>query len=182
MPKGIASRIREAIAKEDKTGLVLKRATGKSKTGFVGVIKVGNLFQGRLQVKGDGRGGRLKRRQVSLPGLWKTAEEAARMLAILEKAGPEKLWPGRGGRAAEAGHGAQAAIKAAASCSTCPIGGCSHASSLCCRHAYPVPDAACAHCSCAPDVHRCSRILDALHRANADVAPNEDNFAHVKRR
>ena len=69
MPKGIASRIREAIAKEDKTGLVLKRATGKSKTGFVGVIKVGNLFQGRLQVKGDGRGGRLKRRQVSLPGL-----------------------------------------------------------------------------------------------------------------
>ena len=94
MPKGIASRIREAIAKEDKTGLVLKRATGKSKTGFVGVIKVGNLFQGRLQVKGDGRGGRLKRRQVSLPGLWKTAEEAAQMLAILEKAGPEKLWPG----------------------------------------------------------------------------------------
>ena len=94
MPKGIANRIREAIAKEDKAGLVLKRAKGKSKTGFVGVIKVGNLFQGRLQVKGDGRGGSRKRRQHSLPGLWKTAEEAAEMLAIMEKVGPEKLWPG----------------------------------------------------------------------------------------
>ena len=43
MPNGFASRIREAIAKEDKTGLVLKRAKGKSMTGYVGVIKVGNL-------------------------------------------------------------------------------------------------------------------------------------------
>ena len=94
MPNGFASRIREAIAKEDKTGLVLKRAKGKSMTGYVGVIKVGNLYQGRLQVKGDGRGGSLKRRQVSLPGLWKTAREAAEMLAILKKIGPANLWPG----------------------------------------------------------------------------------------
>ena len=78
---------------EDKSGLVLKLQPG-SKTGYLGVIEVKGKFQGRLQIKGDGRGGVVKRRQVSVPGLWNTAKEAAEMLAILEKAGPENLWPG----------------------------------------------------------------------------------------
>ena len=58
------------------------------------MIEVKGKFQGRLQVKGDGRGGLQKRRQVAIPGLFDTAKEAAEMLAILEKAGPENLWPG----------------------------------------------------------------------------------------
>ena len=78
---------------EDKSGLVLKLQPG-SKTGYLGVIEVKGKFQGRLQVKGDGRGGLQKRRQVAIPGLFDTAKEAAEMLAILEKAGPENLWPG----------------------------------------------------------------------------------------
>ena len=93
MPNGIAARVREAVALEDKSALVLKRQPG-SKTGYVGVIEVKGKFQGRLQVKGDGRGGLQKRRQVAIPGLFDTAKEAAEMLAILVKAGPENLWPG----------------------------------------------------------------------------------------
>ena len=49
--------------------------------GFVGVSKVGNKYQARLQVPGDGRGGLKKRRQVPLPGPWDTAEDAAVMRA-----------------------------------------------------------------------------------------------------
>ena len=64
-------------------------------TGFVNVIKVKDgRFQARLQVKGDGREGEKKRTQVPLPGLFKTAEEAAQLLALIKKMGPETLWSG----------------------------------------------------------------------------------------
>ena len=56
MPNGFAARVREAIAMEDKSGLVLKLQPG-SKTGYLGVIEVKGKFQGRVQIKGDGRGG-----------------------------------------------------------------------------------------------------------------------------
>ena len=39
MPNGFAACIREAVALEDKSALVLKRQPG-SKTGYVGVIEV----------------------------------------------------------------------------------------------------------------------------------------------
>mgnify|MGYP007078094756 CR=1 FL=1 len=49
----------------------------------MGVSKVGNEYQARLQVPGDGRGGLKKRRQVPLPGPWDTAEDAAVMRAVI---------------------------------------------------------------------------------------------------
>ena len=54
-------------------------------TGFKNVIKVGNKFQARLQVPGDGRGGSKKRKQHSLPGLFETAEDAAVLLAVIKR-------------------------------------------------------------------------------------------------
>ena len=98
MPSGMAAEVRELLASSDKTGLVLQRAppSSSSKTGFVNVIRVkGGLFQARLQVQGDGRGGEKKRRQVGIPGLFKTAEEAAQLLALVKKIGPKILWPDR---------------------------------------------------------------------------------------
>ena len=59
---------------EDKSGLVLKLQPG-SKTGYLGVIEVKGKFQGRLQVKGDGRGGVRKRKQYSLPVLFDTPKD-----------------------------------------------------------------------------------------------------------
>ena len=47
-------------------------------------------------MQGDGRGGEKKRRQVGIPGLFKTAEEAAQLLALVKKIGPETLWPEEG--------------------------------------------------------------------------------------
>ena len=90
--------MRELLASSDKTGLVLERAPpgSRSSTGFMNVIKVKDWFQARLQVKGDGRGGEKKRRQVAIPGLFKTAEEAAQLLALVKKIGPETLWPEEG--------------------------------------------------------------------------------------
>ena len=67
MPSGMAAQVRELLATSDKTGLVLQRAPpgSSSKTGFVNVIQVkGGLFQARLQVQGDGRGGEKKRRST----------------------------------------------------------------------------------------------------------------------
>ena len=99
MPSGMAAQVRELLASSDKTGLVLQRAppSSSSKTGFVNVIQVkGGLFQARLQVQGDGRGGEKKRRQVGIPGLFKTAEEAAQLLALVKKIGPKTLWPEEG--------------------------------------------------------------------------------------
>ena len=62
-------------------------AAAARQAGFINVIEVnvkGGLFQARLQVQGDGRGGEKKRRQVPVPGLFKTAEEAAQLLALVK--------------------------------------------------------------------------------------------------
>ena len=85
--------MREAIAAEDRSQLNLERNPW-SCTGFKGVIKVGNKFQARLQVPGDGRGGEKKRKQHSLPGLFDTAEDAAVLLAVVKRG----LTQGRGRR------------------------------------------------------------------------------------
>ena len=84
--------MREAVACCEKDNLVLERSAS-SKTGFVNVIEVGKYFQARFQLKGDGRGGSRKRRQVALPGLFPTAVEAAQALALFKLEGAEKLWP-----------------------------------------------------------------------------------------
>ena len=84
MPSGMAAEMRAALPTLDRTGLVLERSA-KSKTGFTNVIEVGGLFQARLQVPGDGRGGSKKRKQVPLPGLFKEAEDAAVYLASWKK-------------------------------------------------------------------------------------------------
>ena len=69
--------------------MVPKKAVGGS-TGFVNVIKVGEWYQARLQVPGDGRGGEKKRKQHSLPGIFKEAEDAALYLAFITKDMMEK--------------------------------------------------------------------------------------------
>ena len=74
--------MRALIAAEDREQLQLERS-GWNKTGFTGVSKVGNGYQARIQVPGDGRGGSKKRRQHSLPGLFDTAEDAAVMRAVI---------------------------------------------------------------------------------------------------
>ena len=84
MPKRTSATVREAIMTEDRSKLDLKRSVWND-TGFVNVIKVGNKFQARLQVPGDGRGGTKKRRQHALPGLFDTAEDAAVMLAVIKR-------------------------------------------------------------------------------------------------
>ena len=63
---------------------MLARST-RASTGFVNVIKEKGKFQARLQVPGDGRGGTKKRRQVPLPGLFDTAEDAAFVLASFKQ-------------------------------------------------------------------------------------------------
>ena len=85
MPSGLAAAMRAALALQDRSQLVLER-NPLSATGFVNVIKVKNgKFQARLQVKGEGRGGSLKRKQHSLPGLFDTAEDAAVVLAAIKR-------------------------------------------------------------------------------------------------
>ena len=86
MVNGRASRVREWLAAQDTSDLVLVRAppASRSKTGFVQVTKVGNKFQPRFQMKGDGRGGTRKRQQIHLP-LCDTAEEAATLLAVIKR-------------------------------------------------------------------------------------------------
>ena len=84
MPKRMGADMREAIQCEDRSQLDLER-TPWSNTGFIGVIKVGNKFQARLQVPGDGRGGSKKRKQHSLPGLFDTAEDAAVLRAVIKR-------------------------------------------------------------------------------------------------
>ena len=84
MPSGMAAEMRAALPSIDRTGLVLQRST-KSLTGFVNVIEVKGKFQARLQVPGDGRGGEKKRKQVPLPGVFDTAEDAAVYLASFKK-------------------------------------------------------------------------------------------------
>ena len=79
MPSGMAAEYRELVASNwaERAGRTLQ-LNPNSKTGYVGVIQVkGGLFQARVQVRGDGRGGNKKRKQHSLPGLFKSPEEAA---------------------------------------------------------------------------------------------------------
>ena len=86
MVNGRAALIRRFLAEQDTSDLVLERAPpgSRSKTGFVQVTEVGNKFQPRFQMKGDGRGGIRKRKQVHLP-LCDTAEEAATLLALVKR-------------------------------------------------------------------------------------------------
>ena len=87
MPSGMAAAMREFVASlsaAERAALVLQQIPYLS-TGFVNVIKVGKMFQARLQVPGDGRGGEKKRKQHPLPGLFDTAEEAAILLASYKK-------------------------------------------------------------------------------------------------
>ena len=84
MPNGMAAEMRAQMENEDVADLVLKRSPWSS-TGFVNVIKVKQKFQARLQVPGDGRGGSKKRKQRALPGLFDTAEDAARYLALITR-------------------------------------------------------------------------------------------------
>ena len=75
----MAAEYREMVAANwaERAGRTLQ-LNPKSKTGYVGVIEVkGGLFQARVQVRGDGRGGNKKHKQHSLPGLFKSPEEAA---------------------------------------------------------------------------------------------------------
>ena len=84
MPSGMAAEMRAALPRMDRSGVLLERSD-KSMTGFVNVIEVKGKFQARLQVPGDGRGGTRKRKQVPLPGLFDTAEDAAFYLASFKK-------------------------------------------------------------------------------------------------
>ena len=81
---GRAAEERAALADHDRRGLVLQR-NELSLTGFVNVIEVKGKFQARLQVPGDGRGGSKKRKQVPLPGIFDSAEDAAVHLARFKK-------------------------------------------------------------------------------------------------
>ena len=72
--KALVEAYRSAVARGE---LALKRSVW-SKTGSTNVILIKGKFQARLQVPGDGRGGTQKRKQYSLPGLFDTAEDAAK--------------------------------------------------------------------------------------------------------
>ena len=76
MPSLMTAEMRAWVAAQDVPLDELERAP-LSKTGFVGVILVKGRYQARVQVPGEGRGGSVKRRQHSLPGLFETATEAA---------------------------------------------------------------------------------------------------------
>ena len=56
MPRAADAELRAMIAAEDRSQLQLEQSPW-NKTGFVGVIQVGNKYYARLQVPGDGRGG-----------------------------------------------------------------------------------------------------------------------------
>lgn len=80
----LAAEAREWFEEQDKTDLVLERSS-KSKTGFVNVKLIkGKYYQAQLHVSKKGRedGG-----QKSLPGMWKTALEAAQCRALMKKLG-----------------------------------------------------------------------------------------------
>ena len=84
MPSGRAAEMRALVATENVADDELELAP-LSKTGYKGVIEVGLKYQARIQVPGDGRGGTLKRRQYSVPGLFDTAKEAAIIRAAIMK-------------------------------------------------------------------------------------------------
>ena len=76
--------MRGALPTMDRSGAVLQRSS-TLKTGFVNVIELGGKFQARLQVPSDGCGGTRKRKQVPLPGIFDTADDAAFALASFIK-------------------------------------------------------------------------------------------------
>ena len=80
----MAAEMRQIVEQHQGEPLVLERSP-LSATGFTNVIKVKGKYQARLQVPGDGRGGSKKRKQVPLPGLFNTALDAARYLAMYKK-------------------------------------------------------------------------------------------------
>ena len=84
MPSGMAAMVRDLANTVNIADDELVRAP-LSATGFVGVIFVKGKYQARVQVPGDGRGGIKKRKQHSVPGLFNTAEEAARYRVALIK-------------------------------------------------------------------------------------------------
>ena len=84
MPSGMAAEMRALVATENVADDELELAP-LSKTGYKGVVEVGLKYQARIQVPGDGRGGTLKRRQYSVPGLFDTAKEAAIIRAAIMK-------------------------------------------------------------------------------------------------
>ena len=77
----MTAEMRAWVAAQDVPLDELERAP-LSKTGYVGVILLKGRYQARVQVPGEGRGGNLKRRQHSLPGLFETATEAAIYRAV----------------------------------------------------------------------------------------------------
>ena len=77
-----AQVVLETMTQETKEQLLAeygKRAPG-SKSGFAGVIPIGNKFQARIWVAA-------KKKQQALPRLWDTAEEAALWLAYIKASG-----------------------------------------------------------------------------------------------
>ena len=84
----MAAFVRETMAKEDTSTLVPQESS-RSKTGYTNIIEVGGKFQARWQLTGDGRGGKRKRKQCPLPGIFDTALEAATYLALVKKLGVE---------------------------------------------------------------------------------------------
>ena len=88
MPRGggFAAEARKIVAEFRARGEAIDLEKSPwSNTGFTNVVKVKDLFQARLQVPGDGRGGSEKRKQYPLPGLFFTAEDAAIYLAMMKR-------------------------------------------------------------------------------------------------
>ena len=78
----LAKEAREWFEARDRSELVLERSA-KSKTGFVNVKLIKKkYYQAQLHISKKGRedGG-----QKALPGMWKTALEAAQFLALWKK-------------------------------------------------------------------------------------------------
>lgn len=65
--------------------------SSRSRTGYTNIIEVGGKFQARWQLTGDGRGGKRKRKQCPLPGIFDTALEAATYLALVKKLGVARV-------------------------------------------------------------------------------------------
>ena len=100
MEAGLAAKaaksVMDELTAERKAKLLSEHAVPKpdSKSGFAGVICVGQKFQARMWVAA-------KARQQALPGLWETAEEAASWLAYIKDSGlplpsPKKVRPRSG--------------------------------------------------------------------------------------
>lgn len=96
MPRAqLAKAARTWFEEQDLSGLVVERSAG-SKTGYVNVKCIkGKYFQAQLHVSKKGRedGG-----QKPLPGLWRTALEAAQFRALMIREGCPEPTPAPGKR------------------------------------------------------------------------------------